>query len=327
MEVILPSGELVRTGQWAVDGSPSAFACKAGFGPQLDGLFLQSNLGIVTKLGISLQPQPETTMAVCINMDSRDDLDDLIEIFGELRRDDILQNDPSFFNAIRRISRMAPRHQIYPGPGAIPEALVRDIMKEQGWGYWTAWFSFYGRRDMVFSRLAATQETAHRRSSHVHVTYKLFEGTDGQKVDATTIPREWQPMNAGVPSIRYASTIDFNTPAGGYGGHMDFSPILPFDGKLNRKWYVDVCEISRRYGFDSFVGGHVFGKHVVLVHMIMFNRMDKDQMDAAKALWAELAVKAKEYHLATYRAHLDYMGESPLRTPLVPSLETETLEG
>lgn len=310
MEVILPSGELVRTGQWAVDDSPSAFACKNGFGPQLDGLFLQSNLGIVTKLGVSLQPQPETTMTICMEMDRPEDLDDLVEIFAELRRDDILQNDPSFFNVTRKISRIAPRHQIYAGPGALPEDLVQEIMEDRGWGYWTAWFSFYGRKDMVLSRLAATQETALRRSSHARVTYKLFEGRDGQRVDALTIPRQWQPMNAGVPSIRYASTIDFNTPAGGYGGHMDFSPILPFDGKLNCKWYSEVYEISRRHGFDSFVGGHAFGKYVVLVHMILFNRMDKDQMDAAKALWAELAAKAKEYRLATYRAHLDYMGRS-----------------
>lgn len=33
MEMILPDGDIIRTGQWVVDNSLSAFAYKAGFGP------------------------------------------------------------------------------------------------------------------------------------------------------------------------------------------------------------------------------------------------------------------------------------------------------
>lgn len=309
MEVVLPDGDVIRTGQWAVDNSPNAFACKAGFGPQVDGLFLQSNLGIVTKLGIWVQPQPETTMSVCLDMDDLEDLEGLIEILAELRRENIIQNDPSIFNVFRRISRLGPRHKVYPAPGAIPEEVVRDMMKEHGWGYWKTWFSFYGTKDMVLSRLAITQEAVTRISPRSRLTYRLFEGQDGEKVDPTTIPAEWQPTNAGVPTILFASTIDYNTPVGGHGGHVDFSPILPYDGKLTLKWYKEVAEIHHRYGFDSFVGGHAFAKHSVLIHMVLFNRMDKDQMNSAKALWHALAAKAKEYGLTNYRTHLDYMGE------------------
>lgn len=309
MEVILPDGDIIRTGQWAVDNSPSAFACKTGFGPQVDGLFLQSNLGIVTKLGIWVQPQPDTTMSVCLDMDDLEDLEDLIEILAELRRENIIQNDPSIFNVFRRISRMGVRHQVYPGSGAIPEDILKDIMKEQGWGYWKTWFSFYGTKDMVLFRLAITQETVKRISPRSRLSHRLFEGQDGKKVDPETIPAEWQPGNAGVPTIRFASTMNYNTPPGGHGGHVDFSPILPYDGKLTLKWYKEVCQISRRHGFDSFVGGHAFEKHSVLIHLILFNRVDNDHINSAKALWQELAAKAKEYGLANYRTHLDYMGE------------------
>lgn len=310
MEVVLPDGDIIRTGQWAVDNSPNAFACRAGFGPQVDGLFLQSNLGIVTKLGIWVQPQPETTMSVCLDMDDLEDLEGLIEILAELRRENIIQNDPSIFNVFRRISRLGPRHKVYPAPGAIPEGVVRDMMKEHGWGYWKTWFSFYGTKDMVLSRLAITQEAVTRISPRSRLIYRLFEGqADGEKVDPTTIPAEWQPTNAGVPTILFASTIDYNTPLGGHGGHVDFSPILPYDGKLTLKWYKEVAEIHRQHGFDSFVGGHAFAKHSVLIHMVLFNRMDKDQMLSAKALWHALAAKAKEYGLTNYRTHLDYMGE------------------
>ena len=312
---MLPDGDIIRTGQWAVDNSPSAFACKAGFGPQVDGLFLQSNLGIVTKLGIWVQPQPDTTMAVCLDMDDLEDLEDLIEILAELRREHIIQNDPAIFNVFRRISRLGPRHHVYPAAGAIPEDVVKGMMKEHGWGYWTTWFSFYGTKDMVLSRLAITRETVTRISPRSRLSSRFFEGHAGEKVDPTTIPPEWQPTNAGVPTIRFASTIDYNTPPGGHGGHVDFSPILPHDGKLALKWFQAATDLSRQHGFDSFVGGHAFVKHSVLIHMILFNRMDQDQMHSAKALWHDLAAKAKEFCFANYRTHLDYMGELPLITP------------
>lgn len=66
MEIVLPNGELVRTGMGAL---PDPDASKDlppheqqpnkcwqlfnyGFGPYNDGIFTQSNLGIVVKMGI-----------------------------------------------------------------------------------------------------------------------------------------------------------------------------------------------------------------------------------------------------------------------------------
>ncbi|WZH42046.1 glycolate oxidase [Fusarium acuminatum] len=307
MEVLLPDGQLIRTGQWAADNAPSAFACKASFGPQVDGLFLQSNLGVVTKLGIWMQPQPEATMTVRLEMDKIEDLADLIEILAKLRLEDIINNDPSIFNVFRRISRLAPRHELYSGPGAMPESLVADLMKKHNLPYWTTWFSFYGSKEIVQSRLAITQKTINDTNPGARLAYKLCQGEDGARIDAEAIPKEWQPGNAGVPTINFATTIDYNTPPGGIGGHVDFSPILPYDGQLALKWFKAATAVCNRHGFDSFIGGHAFARHATLVHMILFNRLDEQHVQSATALWHELASVAKEHGLVNYRTHLDYM--------------------
>jgi hypothetical protein len=309
MEVLLPDGECVRTGQWAVNDSPAAFACKASFGPQVDGLFLQSNLGVVTKLAIWMQPQPETTMTVKLEMDHLEDLEDLIEILSKLRLEDIINNDPSIFDVFRRISRLGPRHQIYPGAGAMPESLVHELMEKHNLPYWTTWFSLYGPKDIVMSRLAIIQKRANSINPRAKLSYKMFEGKDGERVDAAEIPTEWQPGNAGVPNIAFATTLDFNTPPGGIGGHLDYSPILPYDGKMALRWYKDATAICNRHGFDSFVGGHAFSRHLTLVHLILFNRLDKDHVQKSADVWHDLAGKAKEYGIVNYRTHLDHMGE------------------
>ena len=61
MEVLLSDGEILRTGFWHYldKNNPLAFHYPFGHGPDLRGLFTQSNLGIVTKMVVRLQPRLE----------------------------------------------------------------------------------------------------------------------------------------------------------------------------------------------------------------------------------------------------------------------------
>lgn len=75
LEVVLANGDVVRTGQFAMSSSPSAHLTHLSFGPSIDGLFLQSNLGIVTKLGIHMTPQPQAYMPCTFDMPDFDDIE------------------------------------------------------------------------------------------------------------------------------------------------------------------------------------------------------------------------------------------------------------
>ena len=58
MEVMLANGSVVRTGMGAMPKSNTWQLFKYGYGPYVDGLFTQSNLGIITKIGLWLMPAP-----------------------------------------------------------------------------------------------------------------------------------------------------------------------------------------------------------------------------------------------------------------------------
>ncbi|CAK7237186.1 hypothetical protein SEUCBS140593_009873 [Sporothrix eucalyptigena] len=58
MEVVLPTGEVIRNGMGAFPGNNSWQVFPDGFGPYVDGIFTQSNFGIVTKIEMTLMPNP-----------------------------------------------------------------------------------------------------------------------------------------------------------------------------------------------------------------------------------------------------------------------------
>lgn len=109
MEVVLPDGSLIRTGMGALP-NPKADptkplheqeACESwqlfnyGFGPYNDGIFSQSSLGIVVKMGIWLMCNPGGYQSYLITFPKDDDLHQILEIIRPLRVGMVLQNVPT----------------------------------------------------------------------------------------------------------------------------------------------------------------------------------------------------------------------------------------
>lgn len=109
MEVVLPDGSLVRTGMGAMP-NPKADSSKPpheqeageswqlfnyGFGPYNDGIFSQSSLGIVVKMGIWLMCNPGGYQSYLITFPKDDQLHQILEIIRPLRVGMVLQNVPT----------------------------------------------------------------------------------------------------------------------------------------------------------------------------------------------------------------------------------------
>ena len=91
LEVVLPDGELMRTGMGAMPGSKTWQQYRYGFGPYVDGMFSQSNFGIVTKMGVWLLPEPEAYRDGTVMVARHDDLVPFVEILAYLYNSQIVQ--------------------------------------------------------------------------------------------------------------------------------------------------------------------------------------------------------------------------------------------
>jgi hypothetical protein len=71
-----------------------------GFGPYNDGIFTQSSLGIVVKMGVWLMINPGGYQAYMITFPRDDDLKQIVEILRPLRIAMVIQNPPKLDNIL-----------------------------------------------------------------------------------------------------------------------------------------------------------------------------------------------------------------------------------
>jgi 4-cresol dehydrogenase (hydroxylating) len=177
MEVVLASGEVIRTGMGAMAGNQAWHAHRRGFGPALDGLFMQSNFGIVTKMGKWLTPRPEVYAPVEVRAASESDLEALIDTMRPLLLDGTVTNVPLLGTLTGAASMIKPRARWHSGPGPLPPAFYETARAELGLGFWNLRMALYGSEAVVDAQLARVRSA-------------FTEGVPGAEVAARKIPGE-----------------------------------------------------------------------------------------------------------------------------------------
>jgi 4-cresol dehydrogenase (hydroxylating) flavoprotein subunit len=155
LEVVLPSGEVVRTGMGAMANSKAWHNYQYGFGPHWDQLFVQSNFGVVTQAGIWLMPEPEATIHVQIDLPEPDDIGWFIDEMAAFRMRGIVDHPLVVGSFLRFATVFSRREDWYTGPGAIPDEVARKMIAHYKTGWWSSAITLFGhpRAIKVHARL------------------------------------------------------------------------------------------------------------------------------------------------------------------------------
>ncbi len=153
MEVVLGNGELIKTGFAHFANSRGTYHYHHGVGPSLDGLFAQSNFGIVTAAGVELMPEPEAQTVFVIRIDKEEKLGQLVEALSDLLRSGITDSVIHVGNQPRSRIAMGPLIFNYLVERGMPEEEAREAaeryIKEEGFGPWSALAGVMGTRQQV----------------------------------------------------------------------------------------------------------------------------------------------------------------------------------
>ena len=302
LEVVLADGELLRTGMGAMPGNRAWHTYRRSLGPTLDPLFMQSNYGIVTKMGVWLMPFPETYMPIWVRAWRDDDLAPLLDTLRRLSLDDTIRMVPQVCNTLIWASFVSRRTQWWDGEGPIPDPIIDRIAKELEIGRWRIRAALYGDEAVVDHRFAK-----------VKAAFEQIEGVEvwGTKTTperAVDLDDPAERVQAGVPNL------DINFMTGWYGGevsggHIGFSPVAPLtghDGIAVRDLMRSLIE--KRAGLD-YLGAllQINARSFIHITMVLFDTADEPQVRGAYDTCNLLVQEAATQGYGEYRAHLEFM--------------------
>lgn len=292
MEAVLPQGEVVRTGMGAMSGSQGWQHYPFGFGPAWDQMFVQSNFGVVTKMGLWLMPEPETTLSATVQLPRRDDIRWAIDALAKLRLRSVLENNMVFGSYLHEAAVLSQRDEWYTGQGAIPDEVSERIIEHYGLGWWKFRLNLFGHEEVIRAK--------------ERIVRAAIEPNLGKPLEFR-LWRRGDPIEgsgAGVPGTLPLQIVNWR---GGRGGHIGFSPVMPPDGQLALEAFRRNKARYEEFGLDYYTSFTVGPRHINNVNLVIYDRDDQEMTGNASRLIETLIADAHKLGYGEYRSHIMFM--------------------
>ena len=297
MQVVLADGTVVDTGMGALSGAATSGLYKYGCGPWVEGMFTQSNFGIITKVGIWLMPEPPGYRPYLVTFPREEDLYQITEVVGPLRLNMLIPNAATTVGLIWEAAPRATRKQYYSGKGPMPMRQRQKMAEDLDIGMWNFYGALYGPEPIMDNNWKVLEEAF--RS--IPGAKFFFEG------DRPNDPA-WRyrvKLMRGVPNMTEFSLMNWV----GSGAHIDFSPRSPVTGEDSMKQFTLIRDRANEYGFD-YIGEFLVGwRELLNIFQLVFDRLNDDERRRAHECFGHLVNDFAEQGYGEYRTHLNFMDE------------------
>lgn len=318
--------EIVLAGIFDEDGLPLVFKTGRfpGLGPDLKGLFVQSNYGIVTSMRVPLMPAPEHFESFALRADRRDSLPQVVDTLRRLRMENVLSSCVHIANPVRYLvssRRCPPEYR----DRVVDDAAAKRIMSSRllKVGYWNAAGGLYGLRRAVeahkermvkaFKGVADVQFFSDAKLARIEglagrlgrLGIPLFSRIHESLVSFGHIHR----MMQGVPSDEAYRNILWRVDSQEKLGLIWFAPTQDAKGQEAARTVSLAAPLFERHGFDMPVTiTLVASDRMVAVFNIVFDKTDPREKERAWRLYSELREKFQASGIGTYRSSIMNMG-------------------
>lgn len=264
MEAVLANGSLVRTGMGALLTSRTWHTCAQGLGPNLDGLFVQSDLGIVTRMGVWLKPRPERYLSCNVTCRHDHDLPRLVDTIRPFLLDGTISNHPVLSNLVSTAARIAGRKEWYPRNGVIPETELERIADETGIGRWNLRFALYGRHEVVEAQLG-TLAKAFDHIAQSRFSYREYDGAAPEQAICAG-----DKSQAGIPEADLGQITQWS--GGTSGDFVTMSSVARLDATDVQAHYRLLRGGVEHHGFDHHGMIVLFPRSVLHICCMPYDR-------------------------------------------------------
>jgi 4-cresol dehydrogenase (hydroxylating) flavoprotein subunit len=267
MEVVLPTGDRLET---ALNRWPEATAGslhRAGLGPELGGLFLQSNLGVVTRMTFWLAPRPAFLQVFMLKIHGLDALSNVLEAARDLIQQGVLgEAGFTFWNHLKLMAREAqyPWTQTENRTPLHPQERQASAWYASGAHYAAGRTLGLAARELISSALEPWAEvTVFDSDSHgPALADSLFMGVPS---DANLASAYWRKRT--LPPLQ-----DLDLDRDGC-GVLFVCPVMPLRGPIVTAMLPELEELIERHGFEPNIGMHIeAGRTLPAYIALMYDR-------------------------------------------------------
>ena len=336
LEVVLPTGEYIETGYSRFPDARTGPIHRWGVGPSLDGLFSQSNFGVVTRMSIWLMPAPEYFQAFFFRCDREAQLGVVIDALSRLRLAGSLQSTVHVGNDYKVLSglRRYPWKEMN-GKTPLPPAKMEEFRIQGHLGAWNGSGGLYGTKAQVaesrrliraalkgkVDRLSFLDDRLLALSIRYARPIKFFTGWDLSKL--LTLLQPLYGLLKGIPTEQHLTSsywrkqapIPENMDPDRDGcGLLWFAPILPADGEDVAKVRAVTMEILLAAGFEPIISlSLINGRAIACVISISYDRAVSGEDASAMACYESLVARVNSLGYYSYRLGIQSMAE--MNTP------------
>ena len=336
LEVVLGTGEIIQTGHAHYSGSKTANLYRHGTGPSLDGLFAQSNFGVVTRATVSLMPAPPCRAAIIAKISDPEGLGPLIDAIGGLSNDQIIRGIVHIGNQHRSQITLAPLlcahlSRMHGGEPASHKEHAERILEQENFGCWTALIGLSGTTEMVRSasreirrrlgRLAAVSLLDDRRLARARALLNglsPFSSIARDKAAALSAMEPLFAMTKGIPTdaplhslywpLGLWPSADPPEPDTDGCGMLYCLPFFSFDGQTACSVAKSAERIFQEHGFTPYMTlNTIDSKTLECVVNLAFSKSDAQQTEAAHRCIEELQAYYIETGCIPYRVGIQTM--------------------
>jgi 4-cresol dehydrogenase (hydroxylating) len=310
MEVVLGDGRVLRTADGASPGAKTWHISKYGLGPFLDGLFVQSNFGIVTRVGMWLMPRPPVIRAFVFTFPDDNDFGEIIDLVRPLKLNNLVPTLIKVTNDVYGFGTCAKfPYEATGGKTPLPDTLRAEMARKYGTGAWTVSGALYGSsEEMIEPQLEIVKRHFGASGKATYVSHEEALANPIFKIHLDTF--------SGTPTEDELGLLKWRPGA----GTIWFLPTTPMVGSIANEHQRLSRNIFGRYGFE-YIAEYVCGPRMSrALHPIIFNRQDSDERRRAGECYRALLQAYSEAGYPISRAPTEAQEEAMARLQVTPDV-------
>jgi len=338
MEVVLGNGEILRTGFGHYANAKATYVYKWGVGPYLDGIFTQSNYGIVTKMGVWLAPVPEAFEACYFMCNREEQLGPVIDAVSEMLFNGIFRGPVNLLHR-NRVLIMLGRYpwDAMNGQTPLSDDVAARLASQKRIGMWNGVGALSGSAAQVRAAKHTIRQSLKRKvdrltflsASRLGLLQRFpraLSVVTGMNVPELlkTLENSYGMMK-GVPSDvalslaywrnrRPASAIRGRNPAEDRCGLMWFAPIIPMTNHDVARFRSIIEPILTKHGFETCITLTAVNERCFDCTLPLLYDLDNPtEVTHAQACYGELLDACRTEGYLPYRLGLQSMDQETHR--------------